>query len=178
MPVRTCVAECAWNGGYICHWGHPFFFFFFWGCTFGRVYTPCILLACQVELPQAIQVFVVVSLVCRALLFPYVRWFTKKRVAILQTWKNKRRDKSLCGICGQKMKDGNHATEFKVSWAYQIGDMGFHGQMTIKCNTKVLDRVRQGNRCTTYSYKVWEGKRERPRLSTRRYDHCFSLVVI
>ena len=29
MPVRTCVAECAWNGGYICHWGHPFFFFFF-----------------------------------------------------------------------------------------------------------------------------------------------------
>ena len=25
MPVHTCVAECARNGGYICHWGHPFF---------------------------------------------------------------------------------------------------------------------------------------------------------
>ena len=30
------------------------------------------LLACQVELPQAIQVFVVVSLVCQVLLFPFV----------------------------------------------------------------------------------------------------------
>ena len=38
--------------------------------------------------------------------------------------------------------------------------------------------LQQGNRCTTYSYKVWEGKRERSRLSTRGYDHCFSLVVI
>ena len=46
-------------------------------------------------------------------------------------------------------------------WAHQIRDMGFHCQMAIKCNTKVLDRVRQGNRCTIYSYKVWEGKRER-----------------
>ena len=34
------------------------------------------LLACQVELPWAIQVFVVVSLVCRALLFPFV-WCLK-----------------------------------------------------------------------------------------------------
>ena len=25
MPIHTCVAECARNGGYICHWGHPFF---------------------------------------------------------------------------------------------------------------------------------------------------------
>ena len=24
MPVHTCVGECAWNGGYIWHWGHPF----------------------------------------------------------------------------------------------------------------------------------------------------------
>ena len=23
-PVSTCVAECARNGGYICHWGHLF----------------------------------------------------------------------------------------------------------------------------------------------------------
>ena len=30
------------------------------------------ILACQVELPYAVQVFVVVSLVCRALLFPFV----------------------------------------------------------------------------------------------------------
>ena len=37
VPVHTYVAECAWNGGCICHWGHPF-----WGCTFGGVYIPCI----------------------------------------------------------------------------------------------------------------------------------------
>ena len=48
---------------------------------------------------------------------------------------NKGRDKSLCGICGQKMTDGTNASEFNVSWAYQIGDMGFHCQMAIKCNT-------------------------------------------
>ena len=24
MPVHTFVSECAWNGGCICHWGHPF----------------------------------------------------------------------------------------------------------------------------------------------------------
>ena len=75
--------------------------------------------------------------------------------------KNKGRDKNLCGICGQKMTDGTNATEFNVSWAYQIEDMDFRCQMAVKCNTKVLDRVRHGNRCTTYSYKVWEGKRER-----------------
>lgn len=27
MP-HTCVAECTWNGGYMCHWGT----FFSWGC--------------------------------------------------------------------------------------------------------------------------------------------------
>ena len=25
MPVHTCVAECAWNAGYTCHWGASFF---------------------------------------------------------------------------------------------------------------------------------------------------------
>ena len=25
MPVHTCVDECAWNVGYICHWGASFF---------------------------------------------------------------------------------------------------------------------------------------------------------
>ena len=38
--------------------------------------------------------------------------------------------------------------------------------------------VRHGNRCTTYSHRVWEGGRERPRLSTRGCNHCFGLVVI
>ena len=37
MPVRTFVAECAWNGGYISHWG-----ILFWGRTFDGVYVPCI----------------------------------------------------------------------------------------------------------------------------------------
>ena len=73
------------------------------------------------------------------------------------------------------MTDGTNATEFKVNWAYQIGDMGFHGQMTIKCNTKVLDRVRQGNRCTTYSYKVW-GKKERD-LDFRPEDTIIASVL-
>ena len=60
MPVHTCVAECVWNGGYACHWGHPFF---------------VVEAVPLVELPKAIQVFVVVSLVCRALLFPFVCCF-------------------------------------------------------------------------------------------------------
>ena len=38
--------------------------------------------------------------------------------------------------------------------------------------------VRHGNRCTAYSHRVWEGGRERPRLSTRGYHHCFGLVVV
>ena len=41
MPVHTCVAECAWNGWYIWHWGHSFFCLF-WGCTCGGVYMPSI----------------------------------------------------------------------------------------------------------------------------------------
>ena len=35
MPVHTCVTECARNGGYICHWVHPFL-------RIGGVYLPCI----------------------------------------------------------------------------------------------------------------------------------------
>ena len=48
--------------------------------------------------------------------------------------------------------------------------------MAIKCNTKVLDRVRQGNKCTTYSYKVWEGKRERE-LDFRPEDTIIASVL-
>ena len=72
---------------------------------------------------------------------------SQKKVAKIKKWKNKGRDKSLCGICGQKMMDGTNAKEFKVSLAYQIEDMGFHCQMAIKCNTKVLDRglTKQGH---------------------------------
>ena len=33
-PVSPSALEI---GGYICHWGHPF-----WECTFGGVYLPCI----------------------------------------------------------------------------------------------------------------------------------------
>ena len=46
----------------------------------------------------------------------------------------------------------------------------------VKCNTKVLDRVRQENRCTTYSYKVWEGKRERD-LDFRPEDTIIASVL-
>ena len=44
------------------------------------------------------------------------------------------------------MTDGTNAIEFKLGWAYQTGDASFHGQVTIKCNTKVSDRVRHGIR--------------------------------
>ena len=54
--------------------------------------------------------------------------------------------------------------------------MGFQGQMAINCNTKVLDRVRQGNKCTTYSYKVCEGKRERA-LDFRPEDTIIASVL-
>ena len=39
---------------------------------------------------------------------------------------------------------------------HQIGDLSFHGQVAVKCNTNVLDRVRQRNRCTTLSDGIWE----------------------
>ena len=54
--------------------------------------------------------------------------------------------------------------------------MGFHGQMAIKCNTTILDKVQQGNRCTTYSYKVWEGKRERD-LDFRPEDTIIASIL-
>ena len=46
MSVHTCAAECAWNGGFICHWGHLFLRVYFWCCLY-TLY----LLARQVELP-------------------------------------------------------------------------------------------------------------------------------
>ena len=76
MPVHTCVTECAWIGGYICHWGHPFSMI----CTL-------YLLACQMELPKAIQVVVLVSIVCRALLFPFVCCSRPHSVSYLN-WNN------------------------------------------------------------------------------------------
>ena len=45
------------------------------------------LLACQVELQQAIQVFVVVSLVCRAPLFPFLCRFIII-IVIQKIWAN------------------------------------------------------------------------------------------
>ena len=52
---------------------------------------------------------------------------------------------------------GTNATEFKTGEAYQTGDAKFDGQVTVKCNTKVFDRVRHGDRCTTCSHRAWEG---------------------
>ena len=47
MPVHTCVANCAWNVGYICYWGASFL----WGCSSGGVYIPCIYTHARWELP-------------------------------------------------------------------------------------------------------------------------------
>ena len=66
---------------------------------------------------------------------------------------------------GQKMTDGTNAKEFKTSRAYHTGDVSFHGQVTVKCNTKATDRTRHRNRPTAYSHRAWEGRRERPRLN-------------
>ena len=48
----------------------------------------------------------------------------KRRVAIITTWKNKGRDKSLCDICGQKMTDETNVTTNKSSknilWIWTI----------------------------------------------------------
>ena len=44
-----------------------------------------------------------------------MRTVKKKRVVIIKMSKNKGRDKSLCGICGQKMMDATNVVEFKVS---------------------------------------------------------------
>ena len=46
--------------------------------------------------------------------------------------------KNFCGICGLKIADGTNAVEFKTGWAYQIGNVSFHGQATVKCNTKAF----------------------------------------
>ena len=46
MLLHACVAKCAWNRGYICHWGHPLLRMPLW-CSLYTLY----LLACQVELP-------------------------------------------------------------------------------------------------------------------------------
>ena len=62
---------------------------------------------------------------------------------------NRGRDKNVCGVCGQNMMDGTNATEFKIGCAEPTRDVKFHGQVTVKCNTKVFDKVRHGNRCTT-----------------------------
>ena len=40
LPVHTCVAESAWNEGYMCHW--EAFIFEHVPCTAGGVYVPCI----------------------------------------------------------------------------------------------------------------------------------------
>ena len=50
--------------------------------------------------------------------------------------------------------------KFKTGWTYQTGDVRFYGQVTVKCNTKVSTRVRNGNSCTAYSHRVWEGERD------------------
>ena len=77
MPVPICVAKYAWNEGYVCHGGHPFLRMYFWW----SLYTLCLLASRggvtvrRVFRRRAIQVFVV-SLVGRALLFPFVCWRT------------------------------------------------------------------------------------------------------
>ena len=53
--------------------------------------------------------------------------------------KNKGRNNNFCGICGQETIEETNVAEFKIGRVYQTGDVGFHGQETIKCNTKVFD---------------------------------------
>ena len=59
MPVHTCVAECVWNVGYICHWGTSFIqdapLVEFMYLVFTRM---------PGELPWATRVFVIVFVLC------------------------------------------------------------------------------------------------------------------
>ena len=78
------------------------------------------------------------------------------------------------------MTDGTNAKEFKTNRAYQTGDVSFHGQVTIECNTKATDRTRHGNRCTALPIIIESGKEEEKDLDlicTRGYSHYFGLVT-
>ena len=54
--------------------------------------------------------------------------------------KNKCRDKSLCGIY-EEMMDVTNVMELKLTEGtrFETLVLCFHGQVTIKCNTKALD---------------------------------------
>ena len=67
-PVSPSVLELE---GRLYNTRSILFFLFLRMNLWGSLHTLC-LLACQMELPQAIQVFVVVSLACRVLLLPFV----------------------------------------------------------------------------------------------------------
>ena len=79
MPVHTCVAECAWNIEYICHWGILFIYIYFLGYTFGGVYIPCTYSHARWSYIRRLTSFFVVSLVCQALLFPFLCGFFEQR---------------------------------------------------------------------------------------------------
>ena len=58
------------------------------------------------------------------------------------------------------MTDGANAMEFKVSRAYQIGDMGFHSQVAIKCNTRFLTESEKGTDALTTGIEYQKKKRQ------------------
>ena len=68
----------------------------------------------------------------------------EERNAVDKAWKNKGRNNIFCSIRRQKMTDESNAAEFPIGWAYQIGDVSFHGQVTIRCNTRSLTELDMG----------------------------------
>ena len=68
MFTNTCDAECAWNGGCICHGG-----ILFWGYTLAGVYVSCTYSHAMWSYLRRFGSCCCV--LCQVLLFPFVRWY-------------------------------------------------------------------------------------------------------
>ena len=93
----------------------------------------------------------------------------QERIAVVPAWKSKGWNKSF--------RWRMTATELKISLTYQVGDVSFHGQMTIKCNSKVFDSQTGEQMHYTHSHRIWEGRREKTRLSTTLFTQALDITV-
>ena len=75
------------------------------------------------------------------------------------------------------MSDGTNATEFKLAERTRLETWVFIVKRQSNVTPRFLTESDKGTDAQRTVIKS-EEKRESFRLSTRRYDHCFSLVVI
>ena len=77
------------------------------------------------------------------------------------------------------MSDGTNATEFKLAERTRLETWVFMVKWQSSVTPRFLIESDKGTEAQPTAIKSGkEKKRERSRLSTRGYDHCFSLVVI